>query len=62
MGAGAKNKREAKHMGAGAIVMGALKAVGNWVSANPNVALGAVDMVTKIKEDKKRIYAYKYKE
>lgn len=40
-------------MSAGAIVLGALKAVGNWVLSNPNIALDAVDRVAKIQGDKK---------
>ena len=40
-------------MGAGTVVLGALKAVGSWVLSNPDVALGAVDKVTKIQANKK---------
>lgn len=39
-------------MGAGAIVLGALKTVGSWVLSNPNFALDAVDKVAKIQADK----------
>ena len=42
-------------MGAGAIVLGALKVVGSWVLSNPNIALDAVDRVAKIQADKKNI-------
>ncbi len=40
-------------MGAGAVVLGALKAVGSWVLNNPYIAMDAVDKVAKIKSDKK---------
>jgi hypothetical protein len=42
-------------MGAGAIVISALKAVGTWVLNNPNIALDAVDKVAKIQQEKKSI-------
>ena len=42
-------------MGAGAIVISALKAVGTWVLSNPNIALDAVDKVAKIQQEKKSI-------
>lgn len=42
-------------MGAGAVVLGALKTVGNWVLSNPNIALDAVDKVAKIQADKKSL-------
>ena len=42
-------------MGAGAIVISALKAVGTWVLSNPNIALEAVDKVAKIQQEKKSI-------
>ena len=41
-------------MNAGAI-LGALKAVGNWVMKNPNIAFDAVDRVVKIQDGKKII-------
>ena len=40
-------------MGAGAIVLSALTAVGSWVLNNPNIALEAVDKVTKLPLNKK---------
>ena len=42
-------------MGAGAVVISALKAVGTWVLSNPNIALDAVDKVAKIQQEKKSI-------
>lgn len=42
-------------MGAGAVVLGALKTVGSWVLSNPNIALDAVDKVAKIQADKKSL-------
>ena len=39
-------------MGAGALVIGALAKVGGWVLSNPDIALGAVDKVTKLKAGK----------
>ena len=43
------------YMGAVAIVISALKAVGTWVLSNPNIALDAVDKVAKIQQEKKSI-------
>ena len=40
-------------MGAGAVVLGALKAAGSWVLNNPYIAMDAVDKVAKIQLDKK---------
>ena len=40
-------------MGAGAVVLGALKIVGQWALKNPNLALGAVDAIAKIQAEKK---------
>ncbi len=42
-------------MGAGTLVLTALKAVGSWVLNNPSIALDAVDKVAKIQADKKAI-------
>ena len=42
-------------MGAGAMVISALKTVGNWVLKNPYIALDAVDKVAKIQQEKKSI-------
>ena len=36
-----------------AVILGALKAVGAWVLSNPQIALDAVDKVSKIHADKK---------
>ena len=49
------NNTEEFYMGAGAIVISALKAVGTWVLSNPNIALDAVDKVAKIQQEKKSI-------
>lgn len=40
-------------MGAGAIVLTALKAVGKWVALNPNIVMDAADKVIKLKPEDK---------
>ena len=42
-------------MGAGALVLGALKTVGSWVLSNPNVTLDVAERIAKIKGDKQAI-------
>jgi hypothetical protein len=40
-------------MGAGAIVLNALKAVGKWVAQNPTIVMDAADKVMKLKPEDK---------
>ena len=40
-------------MGAGAIVLSALKVVGKWVSQNPTIVMDAADKVMKLKPEDK---------
>ena len=40
-------------MGAGAIVLSALKAVGKWVALNPDIVIDAADKVIKLKPEDK---------
>ncbi len=40
-------------MGAGAIVLSALKAVGKWVALNPDIVMDAADKVIKLKPEDK---------
>ena len=40
-------------MGAGAIVLSALKVVGKWVAQNPNIVMDAADKVIKLKPEDK---------
>ncbi len=40
-------------MGAGTVVLGALKLVGKWVANNPDVLMDATDKVIKLKSEDK---------